>query len=175
MITQACDNFDQWNVASPRLHECVLSCSAVSDLATPWTAACQALLSMEFSGQEFWSRLPFPPPWHLLNPGITPVSPTQGGRFFYHLATLEALTSTGLLALKTHTYTQLPSAFGQYVRTSDGWCRCSHVVSMRKYLPLRQAGQQDKMSSLKTFLNEPALKCPTSEFFLCNIIHFPIL
>ena len=29
-------------------------------LATPWTAACQAPLSMGVSRQEHWSRLPFP-------------------------------------------------------------------------------------------------------------------
>ena len=28
-------------------------------LATPWTIACQAALSMGFSRQEYWSRLPF--------------------------------------------------------------------------------------------------------------------
>ena len=31
-------------------------------LATPWTAACQAPLSMGFSRQEYWSGLPFPAP-----------------------------------------------------------------------------------------------------------------
>ena len=29
---------------------------------TPWTIACEASLSMEFSRQEYWSRLPFPSP-----------------------------------------------------------------------------------------------------------------
>ena len=29
-------------------------------LATPWTVACQAPLSMGFSRQEYWSGLPFP-------------------------------------------------------------------------------------------------------------------
>ena len=29
---------------------------------TPWTAARQAPLSMDFSRQEYWSRLPFPSP-----------------------------------------------------------------------------------------------------------------
>ena len=38
----------------------VLSCSVVADSATPWTVACQAPLSMEFSSQEYWSGLPFP-------------------------------------------------------------------------------------------------------------------
>ena len=30
--------------------------------ATPWTTACQAPLSMEFSRKEYWSGLPFPSP-----------------------------------------------------------------------------------------------------------------
>ena len=38
----------------------LLSC--VSLFATPWTVACQAPLSMEFSRHEYWSRLPFPSP-----------------------------------------------------------------------------------------------------------------
>ena len=42
---------------------------------TPWTAACQAPLSMGVSRQEYWSGLPFPSPGHLPNPGIEPGSP----------------------------------------------------------------------------------------------------
>ena len=30
--------------------------------ATPWTIACQALLSIEFSTQEYWSGVPFSTP-----------------------------------------------------------------------------------------------------------------
>ena len=36
--------------------------SRVRLLATPWTAAYQAPLSMGFSRQEYWSRLPLPSP-----------------------------------------------------------------------------------------------------------------
>ena len=36
----------------------------------------QALLSMGFSRQEYWSGLPCPPPGDLANPGIKPRSPT---------------------------------------------------------------------------------------------------
>ena len=43
--------------------------------ATPWTVACQAYLSKEFSRQEYWSGLPFPSPRDLPNPGIEPESP----------------------------------------------------------------------------------------------------
>ena len=42
---------------------------------TPWTAACQAPLSMGFSKQEYWSGLPFPSPRDLPDLGIEPRSP----------------------------------------------------------------------------------------------------
>ena len=60
-------------------------------LWTPWTVACQATLAMEFSRQEYWSRLPRPPPQALSDPGIKPmslVSPTLVGGFFITSATL---------------------------------------------------------------------------------------
>ena len=44
-------------------------------LAIPWTAACQAPLSMGFSRQEYWSGLPFPSPGDLSDPEIEPGSP----------------------------------------------------------------------------------------------------
>ena len=47
----------------------------VSDFATPWTGARQALLSMGFSRQEYCSGLPFPSPGDLPDPGIEPRSP----------------------------------------------------------------------------------------------------
>ena len=45
-------------------------------LVTPWTVAHQALLSIGFSRQKYWSGLPFPSPGDLPNPGIEPGSPT---------------------------------------------------------------------------------------------------
>ena len=44
-------------------------------LATLWTVACQAPPSMGFSGQNYWSGLPFPSPEALPNTGIEPGSP----------------------------------------------------------------------------------------------------
>jgi len=44
-------------------------------LVTPWTVACQALLSMGFSRHEYWSGLPFPSPGDLPDPGIKPSFP----------------------------------------------------------------------------------------------------
>ena len=49
------------------------------------TVARQAPLSMEFSRQEYWSGLPFPPPGDLSNPAIEPESlacPALAGKFF---------------------------------------------------------------------------------------------
>ena len=43
---------------------------------TPWTAACQAPLSVKFFRQEYWRGLLFPSPGDLPDPGIEPGSPT---------------------------------------------------------------------------------------------------
>ena len=47
----------------------MLSCSVISNPLRPYTVAHQLPLSMEFSRQECWSKLPFPPPGDLSNPG----------------------------------------------------------------------------------------------------------
>ena len=49
--------------------------SRVRLCVTLWPIACQDPLSMGFSGQEYWSGLPCPPPGGLPDPGITPESP----------------------------------------------------------------------------------------------------
>ena len=52
---------------------CLLSrFSCVWLLATPWSGARQAPLSMGFSRQEYWSGLPCPPPGDLPDPGLNP-------------------------------------------------------------------------------------------------------
>ena len=43
-------------------------------LATPWTVAYVAPLSLGFPRQEYWSGLPFPSPGDLPKPGIEPGS-----------------------------------------------------------------------------------------------------
>ena len=52
---------------------------------TPWTVARQALLSVGFSRQDYWSGLPFPSLGDLPHPGMeptSPLSPVLAGRFF---------------------------------------------------------------------------------------------
>ena len=70
-------------------HQCVCMCaqslSHVQLFATPQTVAHQALLSIEFSKQEYWSGLPFPSLGNLLHPVIKSLSlgsPALAGRFF---------------------------------------------------------------------------------------------
>ena len=60
------------------------SLSHVQLFVTPWAAAHQAPLTMEFPRQEYWSGLPFPTTEDP-NPGIKPVSlasPALAGGFF---------------------------------------------------------------------------------------------
>ena len=83
------------------MRACLLNCfSHVQLCATPWTAACQAPLSMGFCRQEYWSGLPFLAPGDLSDPGIKPaslMSPALGGGFFN---TSTAPTPRHLLARK---------------------------------------------------------------------------
>ena len=64
------------------LHARVLS--HVRLFETLWTVACQAILFMGFSWQEYWTGLPCPPPGDLPYPGVEPVSCVSciAGRFF---------------------------------------------------------------------------------------------
>ena len=71
---------------------CVGVLSHVWFFENPWTVACQAPLSTEFSRQEYCSGLSFPPPGNLPDPGIKPASPAVVGGFFTTGATWEAQT-----------------------------------------------------------------------------------
>ena len=58
---------------------------------TPWTTACQASLSTEFSRQEYQSGLPFPSPRDLPAQEIKPKSPAShalAGRFLINMCVL---------------------------------------------------------------------------------------
>ena len=89
--------------AFTRMHACVLSCfSPVRVFATLWTMALQAPLSVTFSRQEYWSRLPGPPPGYLPDPGIKPkclTSPAFVGGF----STSSTIWEAHVLCVHTHT------------------------------------------------------------------------
>ena len=58
-----------------------------------WAVAHQAPLSMGFSREEYWNRLPCPPPGDLPDSGIKPISlmsPALAIEFFTTSATWEA-------------------------------------------------------------------------------------
>ena len=64
---------------------CAFMLSCVQLFETPWTVACQASLC----GQEYWSRLPFPTPGDLPDPGIKSASLALTGAFFTTSASWE--------------------------------------------------------------------------------------
>ena len=73
----------------------------------PWSVACQAPLSMEFSSREYWNALLFPPPGDLPDPGIKPMSPALAGGFFTTDQPIVISTSIklgGNLILKVNRY-----------------------------------------------------------------------
>ena len=84
---------------SPDLVICCYCLVAQScpNLATPWTVARRAPLSMGFFRKEHWNGLPFPSPGDLpdpeIEPEIEPVSPDLAGGFF----TTEPLGKLSLL------------------------------------------------------------------------------
>ena len=100
----------------------MLSCFSLSGSATPWTAACQAPLSMGFSRQGHLSGLPCSPPGYLPHPGIetgSPVSPVlqayslplshrggalRLGSLRYNLYTVNSLFYHTVLCVLTNSY-----------------------------------------------------------------------
>ena len=82
--------------------------SHVRLFVTPWTAACQTLLSMELSRQEYWSGLPFPTPEDLPDPPeIKPMFlayPALAGRFVTTVPQKYKKTQQ-ILKNKSHTHT----------------------------------------------------------------------
>ena len=67
------------------IRACIVTQSCLIFFATPWTIACQAPPSTEFSWEEYWSGLPFHSPGDLPDPGTESTSLTSAalaGGFF---------------------------------------------------------------------------------------------
>ena len=80
-------------VLAKSLQSCPTFCDPMDFVAR------QALLSMEFSRQEYWSGSPYPSPGDLPDPGIEPESlksPVLPGGFFTTSATWEAQWESSL-------------------------------------------------------------------------------
>ena len=73
-----------WYKMGIALALCVCVLSHFRFFVAPWTSP-QATLSMEFSRQEYWSRVSFPTSGDIPDPGVEPKSLGSlalGGRFF---------------------------------------------------------------------------------------------
>ena len=99
---------------------------------TPWTVTHQASLSMGFSRQEYWSRLPFPSPGDLPDPGIEPsMSPAAlalADRFF---TTSAAWDPTMKVKVRSLSRVRLFATPPYVVTTQPHACRralCSHAT-----------------------------------------------
>ena len=100
--------------------------SRVQLFETPWTAAHQTPLSMGFSRQEYWGRLPFSSPGDLAHPGNEPASLTShalAGRFFTTSATWEALEVIGI------------AIFSLSIVTSRWFSMYKSSTSLVKFIP----------------------------------------
>ena len=76
-------NSSKYPYSRNTIHACALS--RLWLFVTLWIVAHQAPLSMKVLRQEYWSRLPFPPPEDHLDPGMETrslVSPALTGGFF---------------------------------------------------------------------------------------------
>ena len=69
-------------VTKVRLSSGGLVAKSCLTLATPWTVARKAPLSVGFPRLEYWSGLPFPSLGDLPDPGIEPASHALAGCFF---------------------------------------------------------------------------------------------
>ena len=88
-------------------------CPTLCDLMD---GALQALLSMGFSRQEYWSGLPFPSPGDLPNPGNQPMSlmsPALAGGFFTTSTTWEAPSTYAIFLFPT--YPSPPTLVNDYI------------------------------------------------------------
>ena len=103
------------------MHACVIS--SIQLFVTPWTVAYQAPLSIGFSRQEYWRRLPFPSPGDLPDPGIKAVSlmsPSLADGFFNTRATWEALSTTGANIYEIQRFQKNPD-FQLFLTTWRTW------------------------------------------------------
>ena len=95
---QDVDKSSEWLTTLNRIFFILCGCSQslshVWLFATPWTVTLQAPLSLEFSRQEYWRRLPFPIPGDLPDIGIELTSVSSVScvvrQILYHCTTSDA-------------------------------------------------------------------------------------
>ena len=126
----------------------------------------QAPLSVEFSRQEYFSRLPFPSPGHLPNPGIK--SSSTVGSFFTIWATRKYhLLSWATIKMKWNIVHTKPAHFKLPPPLDSQWCCCPWT-----FLPLKNVYLfANQHSPLKPVLPREG-KCSTPQLFLILLAFF---
>ena len=135
---------------------------------TPWTVVCQAFLSMGFSRQEYWSGLPFPIPWDLLNPEIETlslVSPALAGGFITTVSRAAQNLLTTNLVENQHSF---------YLDALLSWIRTQAEAWKLRVLP-ENVSKTDSSKNSEIFFPIHAL-CPLIESCLnsclCNEVQY---
>ena len=111
--------------------------SCVHVFATLWTVTRQALLSMGFSRQEYWSVLLCPPSGDLPYPGIklaSLMSPALTGGFFTTSATWELTNAERWIFIRGETpgdrdeqdWRCFPPRYKDYTNTQGWWLHTVH-------------------------------------------------
>ena len=125
----------------------ILSC--VQLFATPWSVVCQAPLSVEFSRQEYWSRLPFPSPGDLLNSRIEPTSLASSAcrQLVYHCTTWETFFKlkndlSGALQQLAHSPLELQNELVDTLSTVTNFLGFPGVLAV-KNLPAKAGTARD--------------------------------
>ena len=124
-----------------------LSLSPVQLFVTPWTAAHQAPLCMKFSGQGYWSGLPFPSPGDIPNPGIESRSPAlQADSLLTELQIFEtSLIAQMAKRLPTMRETQVQSLGWEYPLEKE---MASHSSTLAWKIPwMEERGRLQSMGS----------------------------
>ena len=100
-------------------------------LATPWTVAHQAPLSIKFSRHEYWSRWPLPSPGDLPDPGIKPeslASPVLASGFFTSWITGQAQKIYNTVSIfLSHPIFLMPLSFAQKI---DIFCQLEPALQI---------------------------------------------
>ena len=99
-----------------------------SFFVTPWIIAHQAPLSMEFSREEYWRGLPWPPqgifPTQGLNPSKSLKSPALANEFF---TTSNACEASNIYWQRRYL------KILRKKKTSDEWMNCFNIIKYKYY------------------------------------------
>ena len=133
---------------------------------TPWTVACQALLSLRFPKREYWSGLPFPSPGDLPDSGIEPTSPALQE---------DSLRTEPPGKLKARAFLE-DEAMGRWGPLEAVTCPRKSLMSLALLSTSRRARASAQSSKLDTITKRPPGRhtlpsrslCPAKEMLHCS-------